>query len=205
MPDRSSAERRARRRRVGLLPGPRGGMRHGRPGASAPESAPKPPGTTTSRSSNTPRRSAPTPTTPTRGWRSNARSCARRRNTPSVAARSPRRTLRGSARRVSAGLGAEPERCPVDEALRDTRQKLRTKIAVTRNGKTELESLIERCARSAAAGTRPAGGRQAARLARFQRREQPQRLPIDRAVRGSERRLRSRPSATRPSTPTCAT
>jgi general secretion pathway protein D len=32
----------------------------------------------------------------------------------------------------------------VEEALRDTRQKLRTKIAVTRNGKTELESLIER-------------------------------------------------------------
>ena len=31
-----------------------------------------------------------------------------------------------------------------DEALRDVRQKLRTKIAVTRNGKTELESLIER-------------------------------------------------------------
>jgi len=32
----------------------------------------------------------------------------------------------------------------VDEALRDVRQKLRTKVAVTRNGKTELESLIER-------------------------------------------------------------
>jgi general secretion pathway protein D len=32
----------------------------------------------------------------------------------------------------------------VDEALRDTRQKVRTKVAVTRGGKTELESLIER-------------------------------------------------------------
>ncbi len=32
----------------------------------------------------------------------------------------------------------------MDEALRSVRQKLRTKIAVTRNGKTELESLIER-------------------------------------------------------------
>ncbi|HYT65849.1 MAG TPA: secretin N-terminal domain-containing protein [Vicinamibacterales bacterium] len=32
----------------------------------------------------------------------------------------------------------------VDAALRDARQKLRTKIAVTRGGRTELESLIER-------------------------------------------------------------
>jgi general secretion pathway protein D len=32
----------------------------------------------------------------------------------------------------------------IDEALRDTRQKVRTKIAVTRAGKTELESLVER-------------------------------------------------------------
>jgi general secretion pathway protein D len=37
-----------------------------------------------------------------------------------------------------------PSDALVDEALRNTRQKLRTKIAVTRNGKTELESLIER-------------------------------------------------------------
>jgi general secretion pathway protein D len=32
----------------------------------------------------------------------------------------------------------------VDTALRDVRQKLRTKVAVTRGGRTELESLIER-------------------------------------------------------------
>jgi general secretion pathway protein D len=37
-----------------------------------------------------------------------------------------------------------PADSTVEEALRDTRQKLRTKVAVTRNGKTELESLIER-------------------------------------------------------------
>ena len=37
-----------------------------------------------------------------------------------------------------------PSDALVEEALRDVRQKLRTKIAVTRNGKTELESLIER-------------------------------------------------------------
>jgi general secretion pathway protein D len=32
----------------------------------------------------------------------------------------------------------------VEDALRETRQKVRTKIAVTRSGKTELESLVER-------------------------------------------------------------
>ncbi len=37
-----------------------------------------------------------------------------------------------------------PTDATVEEALRDTRQKLRTKIAVTRGGKSELESLIER-------------------------------------------------------------
>jgi general secretion pathway protein D len=37
-----------------------------------------------------------------------------------------------------------PSDALVDEALRDVRQKVRTKIAVTRGGKTELESLIER-------------------------------------------------------------
>jgi general secretion pathway protein D len=37
-----------------------------------------------------------------------------------------------------------PTDSSVDEALRDTRQKLRTKIAVTRGGKSELESLIDR-------------------------------------------------------------
>jgi general secretion pathway protein D len=37
-----------------------------------------------------------------------------------------------------------PSDALVEEALRDTRQKLRTKVAVTRGGKTELESLIER-------------------------------------------------------------
>jgi general secretion pathway protein D len=60
------------------------------------------------------------------------------------------RTLAGAERYEEAlgeyQLAAElnPSDTLVDEALRDTRQKLRTKVAVTRNGKTELESLIER-------------------------------------------------------------
>ena len=60
------------------------------------------------------------------------------------------RTLAGAERYEEAlveyQLASElnPSDALVDEALRDTRQKLRTKIAVSRNGKTELESLIER-------------------------------------------------------------
>jgi general secretion pathway protein D len=60
------------------------------------------------------------------------------------------RTLAG-AERYEEALGEyqlaselNPTDTLVEEALRDTRQKLRTRIAVTRNGKTELESLIER-------------------------------------------------------------
>ena len=60
------------------------------------------------------------------------------------------RTLAG-AERYEEALGEyqiaselNPSDALVEEALRDVRQKLRTKIAVTRNGKTELESLIER-------------------------------------------------------------
>src|SRR5204863_5162974 len=43
-------------------------------------------------------------------------------------------------------LAAElnPTDARVDEALRDARQKLRAKVSVTRAGKTELQSLIER-------------------------------------------------------------
>ena len=47
-----------------------------------------------------------------------------------------------------------PTDTEVDQALRDTRQKLRTKVAVTRGGKTELESLIER-SRDLAPARRP--------------------------------------------------
>ena len=72
------------------------------------------------------------------------------------------RTLAG-AERYEEALGEyqlaselNPSDALVDEALRDTRQKLRTKVAVTRNGKTELESLIERSRGVAAARARPA-------------------------------------------------
>ncbi len=120
------------------------------------------------------------------------------------------RTLAG-AERYEEALGEyqlaselNPSDALVDEALRDVRQKLRTKIAVTRNGKTELESLIERSRAPAAARARPAGRRQASRLARLQLGQQPQRVPIDRAVCRAERRLRSGAFATRSSTPTSA-
>ncbi len=47
---------------------------------------------------------------------------------------------------VDLQLAAElnPTAADAEEALRDTRQKLRTKLAVSRQGKTELQALIER-------------------------------------------------------------
>ena len=58
----------------------------------------------------------------------------------------------------------------VDAALRDARQKLRTKLAVTRGGKTELREPDRTDARPAGARARSAGGRQAARLAGLRQR-----------------------------------
>jgi general secretion pathway protein D len=51
-------------------------------------------------------------------------------------------------------LAAElnPTDALVDQALKDVRQKLRTKVAVTRGGRTELESLIDRTRNMAAPG-----------------------------------------------------
>ena len=85
-----------------------------------------------------------------------------------------------------------PGSADVEAALRDTRQKVRTRLASSREGKTELESLIERTPRASAAWTRPAHGRQASRFARLQQREQPDGLHGARPLREPERRVRSR-------------
>src|SRR3954453_21221406 len=45
-----------------------------------------------------------------------------------------------------------PSATDIDEALRDTRQKLRTRLAVSREGKTELQALVERSRDLAPAG-----------------------------------------------------
>ena len=61
--------------------------------------------------------------------------------------------LRGSGARAAACDRAESHRTPTAEAeLRETRQRLRTKIAVSRGGKTELQTLIERARDAAPAG-----------------------------------------------------
>jgi general secretion pathway protein D len=51
-------------------------------------------------------------------------------------------------------LAAElnPSAADIDEALRETRQKLRTRLAVSREGKTELQALVERSRDLAPAG-----------------------------------------------------
>ena len=106
MLDQSNAERTSWRG-AGTRPGARGRLRdHERP-ACAPASKPKRARTTTSPSSNTPRRSAPTPTTTTLGWRSTARSCERRRNTRFAPVRSPPPTAtrkRSSSTRLASEL-----------------------------------------------------------------------------------------------------
>ncbi len=86
-------------------------------------------------------------------------------------ARTARRvgTLRRSARRISARLGAQPELRPTSTrrcAIRGSSCAPRSRSR--ENGKTELESLIERTRGLPPPGPRPAGRCQAARLARLQ-------------------------------------
>ena len=80
-------------------------------------------------------------------------------------------------------LAAElnPASSEVDEALRETRNQLRTKIAVAREGKTELQTLIERTRDLPPPGLDlPADAKMPASLV-FRGREQPRRVPGDRA------------------------
>ena len=76
---------------------------------------------------------------------------------------------------------------------------------MSREGKTELETLIERTRDAAAARPRPARGTQAAGLARVPRREQPRRLHRAGALRRRQRRLRPGVPRRRRSRSTCAT
>ena len=116
--------------------------------------------TTTPPSSSTRRRCASTPTTSPSASRSTARSCAPRRRTSRRPAGWPRRA---SSRRplVEFQLAAElnPANGEMQDELRSTRAKLRAKLPVTREGKTQLETLIESSRNLAPAGTRPAARR----------------------------------------------
>ena len=201
MPDQSSASRRACKWALVVCLAAVGGCATGAgPGLRAGERA-ETARTTTSPSSST-RRFAPTPMTTTRVWRSSARSCARRNSTPFAGARSPAKSATNRRSASIRSLRAESSDALVAEALRDVRQKLRTKIAVTRNGKTELESLIERsralrlqastCRPTPSFPTRSSSARPAAATCSGRLRSLP----------GSTSSLTR--AATRLSTPTCA-
>ena len=85
------------------------------------------------------------PDRPTRVSASSARSCG-----PSQDHFAKARRLRGDGKLdqalVEYELAAElnPTSSEIDQELRSTRNKLRTKVAVSREGKTELQTLIER-------------------------------------------------------------
>ena len=148
MPDRSSADRRPWLCALRHLPGPRDRLRHlrARPrGLRAGERAEVAKNYDLAVVEYT-KAAARQPRRHRRAAGARAREAARRAGTRVPrAARSPAPSAT-KRRSVEYQIASElnPSDALVDEALRDTRQKLRTKIAVTRNGKTELESLIER-------------------------------------------------------------
>ncbi len=106
---------------------------------------PSVPTTTTGPSSSTPRRSRRTPTTSTRAWPWIAQSCA----PPELHFARGRRlyaTGKFEEALVEMQLAAElnPGNGDIEAELRRTRVGLRTKLAIPIDGKTRLESLVER-------------------------------------------------------------
>ena len=90
--------------------------------------------------------------------------CARRSTISPAAGASRDGPARRSARRAAAGRASSiPRDSDVEDLLNDVRTQLRTKVAVAREGKTELETLIERARDLPAARPRSARGRAAAR------------------------------------------
>ena len=93
----------------------------------------------------------------------------------------------------------------IDQELSSVRSQLRNKVAVAREGKTQLETLIERTRDLEAGGQRPARRRQAAGVGHVPRRQQPRRVHGAGAIRQRQRGLRPDRSATSRSRSTCAT
>ena len=85
-----------------------------------------------------------------------------------------------------------PASTEIDDALRNLRGALRTRVAVTHRRQDAAAVPHRAHARPAARGPRSAGGRQAPRLAGVPRGQHPGHLHGDRALRRRQRRLRSR-------------
>ena len=97
-----------------------------------------------------------------------------------------------------------PTDAQVDTALKDARQKLRNKLAVTRAGRTELESLIERTRDLSVPGSELPEGQAAGMLVFGSGASRRGRSSDSRAVCEHQHHLRP-PSATSRSASTCAT
>ena len=147
--------------------------------------------TTTRPSSSTRRRCASTRTTSPSASRWTARSCARRRRT-SRSARRLASTGKLEEALVEFQMAAElnPANGDIQDELRSTRAKLRAKVPVTREGKTQLETLIESSAEPGAARPRPAAATRGCPTRWSSATRAPRRLHLDRPLRGRQRRLR---------------
>ena len=77
----------------------------------------------------------------------------------------------------------------IDKELRNTRTELRAKVAIDRQGKSELQTVVERARAAASSWPRPPR-RQNAGVAHVPGRRQPRRLHVDWPLRECQRRLR---------------
>ena len=147
------------------------------------------------------------PTTPTRG--SALDRAKLRASDGALSARPPPRRDRQVTMQalVEYELAAElnPTSSEVDNALRDDAQPAAREDRRRARRQDRAADAHRARARSAAAGPRPPGRRQDAGVARLPRREQPRRLPGDRAVRRHQPRRSIRRSARRRSPSTCGT
>ena len=139
------------------------------------------------------RRSAPTPTTPTPGWRSSGRSCGPseyhfNRGPP---ARDGWASFEEALVEYQIASELNPgERRHRRRRCEEARNQLRAKVAVAARGQDRARDADRADARPAAARPRPAAGPEAAGVARLPRGEQPRRLHGARALRRRQRRLR---------------
>jgi general secretion pathway protein D len=85
-----------------------------------------------------------------------------------------------------------PTDATAEAALREVRQRLRTRIAVSRGGKTDLQTLIERSREFGPAGLELPEDVALPGLDDLQQRQQPARVPGAGQVGGAERDVRSR-------------
>ena len=153
--------------------------------------------TTTARSPNTPPRSRSTRTIARPSWRSSAPSCGPRRITTRARGGSKRPASsmrRWSSYQIAAELNPGKRRHRRRPAQRP--HAASDKVVVSREGKTQLETLIDQSQNLRTGRAGSARRRAAAGLSRLPRRQRARRLHGHRPLREPQHRLRSARSAT---------